>query len=214
MPTIGALAAFVFFPGPIGSMIYFACKVWITALPIIWKLRVDRERVSLSPLEPGRRVSGIAVGLGLGLVLGAAILGFWELWGHRLVDPERLAAVEHDVGLTTPLRFVLFALYLILVNSAMEEYVWRWFAFIHCETLVGARGAVVLSGLFFTLHHTITFAVQFAPAAAALASLGVFVGGCTWSWCYRRYRSVWPGWISHAFADLAGLWIGWTLLFG
>jgi len=214
VPTLGSLAAFVFFPGPLGQGIYFAAKLWVAALPLVWRLRVDRQRVSLSPLAAGRRRSGIGFGLGLGLLLGGIILGFWELWGHQLVDVEHLAQVEREVGLTTPVRFVAFALYLMLVNSAMEEYVWRWFAFVHCETLVGARAAIVLSGLFFTLHHAVTFSVQFAPAAAALASLGVFVGGCSWSWCYLRFRSVWPGWISHVCADLAGLWIGWTLLFG
>jgi membrane protease YdiL (CAAX protease family) len=214
VPTIGTLAAFVLAPGPVGQAIYFGCKLWIAALPLVWRLYVDREGVSLSPLAPERRGRGLLTGIALGLVLGGIILGFWELWGRQLVDVERLAEVEREAGLTTPRRFVLFALYLTFLNSAMEEYVWRWFAFVHCETLVGARAAVVLSAGFFTLHHAITFAVQFAPPAAALASLGVFVGGCVWSWCYLRFRSVWPGWISHVFADLAGLWIGWTLLFG
>lgn len=214
VPTLGALTAFVFAPGPVGQAVYFACKLWIAALPLVWRLFVERERVSFSPLTREHRSRGLAFGVGLGLLFGGVILGFWELWGQQLVDPERLAEVEHEAGLTTGPRFVLFALYLIFVNSAMEEYVWRWFAFVHCERLFGARPSIVLSGLCFTLHHAVTFSVQFAPGAAALASLGVFVGGCTWSWCYLRFRSVWPGWISHAIADLAGLWIGWTLLFG
>jgi membrane protease YdiL (CAAX protease family) len=213
VPTIGALAAFVFAKGPVGQGIYLAGKLWIAALPLVWLLVVERGRPSLSPLAPERRRAGLATGLLLGLVLAGIILGAGELFGHRLVDAGRLAQVERDAGLTSPLRYVAFAAYLVVVNSLLEEYVWRWFAFVHCERLVAALPAVVLSGLFFTLHHTVTFAVQFAPLTAALASLGVFAGGCAWSWCYLRFRSIWPGWISHALADVAGLWIGWRLLF-
>ena len=35
-----------------------------------------------------------------------------------------------------------------------------------------------------------------------------------WSVCYLRYRSIWPGWVSHVAADVAGLAIGWRVLFG
>jgi membrane protease YdiL (CAAX protease family) len=42
---------------------------------------------------------------------------------------------------------------------------------------------------------------------------GVFAGGAVWSWCYLRYRSIWPGYVSHAIVDAAILAIGWDLLF-
>ena len=42
---------------------------------------------------------------------------------------------------------------------------------------------------------------------------GVFVGGAVWNWCYLRYRSIWPGYVSHAIVDAALLAIGWKLLF-
>ena len=44
-------------------------------------------------------------------------------------------------------------------------------------------------------------------------TLGVFLGGCAWSWLYLRYRSIWPGYISHIIADIAVFGVGWMILF-
>jgi len=214
VPTAGSLAAFAVSPGPVGQSIYLAGKVWIALLPVIWLLRVERRPVSLSPLARERLRRGLLVGLGLGLLMGAVILGVWESFGQRLLDAERLAQVEHEVGLTTGARYVAFAAYIVLVNSLLEEYVWRWFVFEQAETLVGSLPGALLAAGCFTLHHVITFFVQMDPLPAALASLGVFLAGCAWSLCYRAFRSIWPGYLSHALADLAGLWIGWRILFG
>ena len=213
-PTLGALAAFVISPGTSGPSIYLAAKVWIGLLPLVWLLRVDREPVSHSPLDRGDRRRGLTIGLLLGLAMGAVILGAWEAFGRDLLDVERLRQVERDAGLTTGTRYIAFSLYIILVNSMLEEYVWRWFVYGKCEVLVGRRAGVVLSALFFTLHHAVTFSVQMDTLPAALASLGVFVAGLCWSGCYSTFRSIWPGYVSHALADVAGLWIGWRILFG
>jgi uncharacterized protein len=46
-----------------------------------------------------------------------------------------------------------------------------------------------------------------------LCCAGVFAGGVIWSALYLRYRSIWPGYLSHALADLAIFAIGASLLF-
>ena len=44
--------------------------------------------------------------------------------------------------------------------------------------------------------------------------LGVMIGGLVWSWMYMRYRSIWPGWVSHAIVDVAVFGVGAWVLFG
>ena len=34
-----------------------------------------------------------------------------------------------------------------------------------------------------------------------------------WSGCYLKYNSIWPGYLSHLFADVAIMAIGWRILF-
>lgn len=213
VPTLGALCAFVWAPGPLGQALYFAGKLWLVGLPLYWRLRVDREPLSLSPLAPGRRLPGLAAGLLLGAAMAAAVFGAFELLGETWIDLDRLREAERAAGLNDATRFIAFAAYLILVNSAVEEFVWRWFCLRHCAALLPAPLAVVASALFFTLHHAVVFSVQFDARTAALASFGVFAAGCIWAALYSRFRSIWPGYLSHVGADIAGLWIGWELLF-
>lgn len=99
-------------------------------------------------------------------------------------------------------------------NSLLEELIWRWFVYRKCEILVPGLQAVVLSALFFTIHHTFGLAAYFDWRVTVLGSLGVFFAAAVWSWCYLTYRSIWTGYISHIFADIAIFIIGWQLIFG
>ena len=96
----------------------------------------------------------------------------------------------------------------------MEEYVWRWFVFRKFEVLLGGKLAVPAAALAFTAHHVIVLAAQFDWPIAVLGACGVFIGGAAWSWLYLRYRSIWPGYVSHAIADAAIFIIGYRLIFG
>ena len=76
------------------------------------------------------------------------------------------------------------------------------------------RAAVVVSALLFTVHHVVALLVMGDVRLLLLGSAGVFLGGLIWSACYLKYESVWPGYVSHIFADLAIMAIGWRILFG
>ena len=112
-----------------------------------------------------------------------------------------------------PAMYLAFAAYLTLVNSLLEEYVWRWFVQSRCALLMRPTAAIGSAALFFTLHHVIALRAYLGWGATLAASLGVFVGGALWGWMYQRYRSVWPGFISHALVDAAIFTVGWSLLF-
>ena len=110
--------------------------------------------------------------------------------------------------------YIAMFVYIIAVNSLLEEYVWRWFVFRKLELLTPGWIAVILAGLCFTVHHVFALAAWVPAPVNALASLGVFIGGTTWSWLYLKYRSIWPGFVSHVFADVAIFIMGWQLIFG
>ncbi len=46
-----------------------------------------------------------------------------------------------------------------------------------------------------------------------LASLGIGIGGVTWSWLYLTYRNIWAAYVSHIFADVVIFGIGYVLIF-
>ncbi len=81
------------------------------------------------------------------------------------------------------------------------------------ENLAGSLRAVFLSALAFTLHHVIALRVYLGWEGVVPAAAGVFTGGILWSACYVRYRSIWPGYISHAIVDIAVFGVGFHLIF-
>jgi membrane protease YdiL (CAAX protease family) len=118
------------------------------------------------------------------------------------------------MGLGTPGAYLAAAAGWTLVNSLIEEYVYRWFVLRQCEQLFSATWSILMSAAVFTLHHVIAVSQYLNPLHTALASTGVFIGGVIWAGLYWRYRSIWPGWISHVLADVAVFGLGWWLLFG
>lgn len=209
-PSLGTALGLILAPGTaVGQIGFAASKVWIALFPLFWQLRVERAPLSRSPLNRG----GIGVGALLGLVIGGIVLTAYFTLGPLLIDTARVRTMAVRAGLGSPVVFLAGAAYWVTVNSVLEEYVWRWFVFRQCERLMAAPAAVLLSAFLFTLHHIVALRVYLDWSGVVLTCTGVFVGGAVWSWCYRRYRSIWPGYVSHAIVDLAIFWIAWRLIF-
>ncbi len=209
-PSIGIYIAVYGSPGTVFAKGFFTlCKVWLLVLPLVWHLRVDKQPISLP--RPNRK--GMAAAAVTGTVIFLAIGAGYFLFGHW-IDPTLVSDKAAEVGLSSPMIYLLGAVYWCTINSLLEEYVWRWFVFTRCETLMPKALAVIASGVFFTLHHIIALTAYFDWRITVLGSVGVFIGGATWSWIYLTYRNIYAAYLSHVFADVVIFWIGYKLIFG
>ncbi|MCC6682324.1 MAG: CPBP family intramembrane metalloprotease [Phycisphaeraceae bacterium] len=217
-PTLGVLGAMLWFTDSIvGQAMWAASKVWIMALPLAWLLFVDRSYISVSPIPRKQMRSALIAANVTGVLIFALILGGYYLFGREWMDLDAVRVHLTSVGLDSVPLYLAMCVFWIVVNSAVEEYVWRWFVYTRLAALIPHRLILpgVAAGLAFTLHHVFALGLNFQWdwRIVGLASTGVFVGGVTWSILYAVYRSIWPGWISHAWADLAIFIIGYQLLF-
>jgi membrane protease YdiL (CAAX protease family) len=209
-PSIGALCGMVIFPDSLAGVLLFTfSKAWLLALPIVWLKLVDREPIGFSPPRKGGFAMGLLSGVGISTVIAAVYLTL----GDSLIDREFLVDKLSAVGLASRGIYIGAAAYWILVNSVLEEYVWRWFCVKQCERLLRPTAAIGCSALLFTLHHVIALRVYFGWPTVIVCSLGVFLGGTIWSAMYIRYRSIWPAYLSHAIVDLCVFTIGAAILF-
>ena len=210
-PSIGTAAAMFWWPElSVGKFLFLAAKIWMVTLPLVWLLLVERGSLSWSPPRKGGFIPAIASGILISIVIFIA----YTVANHfEAIDPATVTESAARTGLNRPAIYIGGAVYWITVNSLMEEYVWRWFVFRKFEVLIGGKFAVMAAALAFTAHHVIALAAQFNGAITFLASVGVCIGGATWSWLYLRYRSIWPGYVSHAIVDLAIFIIGYRLIF-
>lgn len=211
-PSLGTAASMFWWPGTtLGKALFIFSKVWILLLPLFWLRWVERGRVSWSP--PRRGGFGMATLSGVFIAAGIMV-SYLVARSFGWIDPAQVADRARQTGLDHMGLYLTGALYWVTLNSLMEEYVWRWFCFRQCEVLLGGVGGIIASAIGFTLHHIIALAGQFSWPVTLAGSLGVFCGGATWSWLYRRYRSVWPCYVSHAIVDVPIFILGYWMIFG
>jgi len=215
VPSLAVALAHWLAPGPVGQVGFALAKLWLVALPAGWWLGVERGRWSWSPARQG----GLGIGLLVGVAMAAAIVGAYLTFGRGWIDPAQVRAMANRAGIGTPLRYLAGAAYWVLLNSLIEEIVWRWFVFRQWSTVLdrvlGGRAlAVLASAACFTAHHSLALAAQAGPVLVVTGSLAVLAAAAAWSWLLPRYRSVWVPWVAHVLADLPIFVIGWHLLFG
>ncbi len=210
VPSIGVAMGMIIAPDTaLGQGAFALAKVWLLALPLFWLVVVDKRKLSWSRPRRG----GFGVAALLGLLISVVIFAAHYVLGDRLIDPAIIQQMATKVGFDTLGVYVGAVAYWVLVNSLLEEYVWRWFVFRKCEVLMPPVFAILASALFFTLHHFVAMQIYFSVPMTVLGTTGVFIGGALWSWCYLKYRSVWPGFLSHAIVDVAIFLIGYRLIF-
>ena len=210
-PTVSVFISFGTDGGLISQIAYFISKIWLLVIPLVWYLKVDGGKLSISKPKHG----GYTMAIGLGLSMSALIFGSWFVLGE-LIDGNLLRDAVEPVGLLDVRLYIGGVIYWTVVNSLLEEYVFRWFLVVKSEALVGTgTPAILLSAFIFVIHHT--FALLFFGFpwwANLLASVSLFVGGAIFSWLYMRYRSVWMPYIAHAICDIAVFGIGAIIIFG
>ena len=208
--SIGVVMSLFVAPGIIGNSIFTVMKVWAVAFPLAWTIKHNPQALRL----PKFTRQEVKAGLGWGILMFGAIILAYFLIGRQIIDLTAIRAKAIEVGITSPGLYLAGCVYWSFINSFIEECTWRGFVVSRCKVLVPEAIAVILAALFFTTHHSIAlYGYTHSWSIVLLGSLGVFIAGIVWGWCYSYYRSIAPGYISHILADLAIALVGYQLLF-
>ena len=165
-----------------------------------------------APIRAFRRPDGGSLKLAGLLALGAlvGILGGYALlapWLDLSAIPGNLAAKEGITAATFPLA----ALYISFVNSLLEEFFFRGFAFLTLRKTGKPALAWGFSALAFALYHVCIMGSWFHPVLFLLLTAALAAAGLLFNWLDRR-GSLWPAWLVHMAANLATNTIGMGLL--
>jgi membrane protease YdiL (CAAX protease family) len=197
------------------QLAYSVGKTVQFGLPVAFCLWCDPK--ALRPNRP--RFDGLALGLGFGLAVSAAMFVLYFGWLRETsvfgAAPDKVRMKLGEFGVTTPGSYFALAAFVVVAHSLLEEYYWRWFVFGRLRSLLPFVPALALSSLAFMAHHVIVlnhyFSGRFLSATVPF-SLGVAVGGAAWGWLYERTGSIWSSWLSHLLIDAAIFAIGWNLV--
>jgi CAAX protease family protein len=185
------------------------------ALPVAWWLGAEGKRLRL----PAPSWNGIAVGSGFGLLVGAGVIALYFGWlrgppEFGILKDLATAKAAH-FGLTTPVKFLAFAVFLSAIHALLEEYYWRAFVFAELRKQWPLAPAVVVSSLGFMAHHVVVLAVYFPGQfwrATVPLSAGVAIGGAVWAIMYVRYGTLYSPWIGHALVDASLMGVAYAVL--
>ncbi len=214
--SLGVAAMLLALQGPIGLSINLLSRVWMVLFPLLWTLRIERRK----PLLKWPSLSGIVAGIVTGIIMMLVMLGCYGLVADQM-DLTQIRNRAQQTGFDNPVQFAAMFGFIILLNSLLEEFVWRWFVFRNLETLIPRRMgqyvrqgiAVGLSALAFSIHHVVALSAWVGGGLVILGSVGVFLGAVVWSALYAYDRTLWPSYVSHIFADVAIVIIGYDVLF-
>ena len=154
-------------------------------------------------------------GLGMGLLLGggifAVILSAFFLF-RPFLDLDAIAAGLLGKEGVSRENFLWVALYISIVNSALEELLFRGLGYLELRRHAPEGFAMFFSAAAFAAYHVAILDGWFTWWVYGLCMLGLFVGGLIFNFLDRR-GSLLPSWLAHAGANLAINTVG-LIMFG
>ncbi len=109
-------------------------------------------------------------------------------------------------------NFLYVSLYISFINSLLEEFFFRGFAFITLKRESSRIFAYIFSSSLFTLYHIGMTSGWFSPFILVLMLVGLFIGGCIFNYLNEKSENIYMSWLVHMCANFAINLIGMFLL--
>ena len=187
-----------------------ACKVVLfRVLPAVFALcnkEVDAKRI----FKPKKK--GMMLAFSLCVPLYVLILGAYLLLKDVFDFSAVTGALTGNIGVDRN-NFVFVAIYISFVNSLLEEFFFRGFAFLTLKQYAGRKRAYIISALVFALYHIAMMTGWFSVGVFAITLAGLFVGGLIFNYLDEKSDNIYTSWLVHMFANFAINTIGF-MLFG
>lgn len=153
---------------------------------------------------------GMKFAFSLCIPVFAVILGAYALFRNVFDFSMITDALTGDIGVNKD-NFVFVAMYISFVNSLLEEFFFRGFAFLALAESASEKYAYIFSAGVFALYHIAMMTGWFSVAVFALALIGLFVGGSIFNYLNIRGGNIYTSWLVHMFANFAINLIGFHL---
>ena len=148
----------------------------------------------------------------LGVSVYITILGGYLLLKDVFDFSSVTGALTKNIGVTGE-NFIFVSLYISFVNSLLEEFFFRGFAFITLKRITGRRFAYLFSAAVFAIYHIAMMIGWFSMDVFLIIMAGLFAGGLIFNYLNEKSGTVYPSWLVHIFANFAINTVGF-ILFG
>jgi membrane protease YdiL (CAAX protease family) len=177
-------------------------------LPLIY-CALDREvkfREYFSVSDKKQIKFAAVLGLGIYLIVQ---LGYLVL--KQFIPLDNIAGILENNLSVNKGNFVFVSLYISLINSLLEELLFRGFGFITMRKFLPKRAAYIISAFLFSVYHVSILANWFNTVIYVLFIAGLFGAGLFFNRLNDRYNNVFNSWIVHMCANFSINTIGFVM---
>ena len=107
--------------------------------------------------------------------------------------------------------FIFVAIYISFVNSLLEEFFFRGFAFLTLKKISSRKIAYIVSSIAFSVYHVAMMDGWFSIGLFILAMAGLAVGAAIFNYLNEKTGTIYNSWIVHMFANFAINTVGFIL---
>ncbi len=118
--------------------------------------------------------------------------------------------LTEDIGVNRG-NFVFVATYIAFINSFLEEFFFRGFAFLALKKAASVKLAYIFSAAVFAFYHIAIMSGWFSVWLFLIIIAGLFAGGLVFNFLDARGGSIYTSWLVHMFANFAINLIGFSL---
>ena len=183
--------------------------IFFLGLPLLY-FRFDKSVNFLSLFKPNK--NGIKTALLLCLPIYIIIVGAYLLFKDIFDFSGITASLTSGIGVNKD-NFVYVSVYISFINSLLEEFFFRGFAFLTLEKYVGVKSAMTISAVAFAVYHIAMMTSMFSPWIFALSFVGLLAGGVIFNLLNLKSKNLYTSWFVHAFANFGINTVGF-ILFG
>ena len=193
--------------GALGNSIYKLCFL----IPPIVYCRVHDIDISGDIFKWRNWRHDMPLSLALGALTAAIFLGAYWAFGNVLLDKQVIASKIHDQFSVHAGTVLLIAPFTIAINSLVEEFFYRGFAFgllTPKHRLVGT----LLPAVAFTVQHALFIYHWVTPLPLALGIIALAVCALVLQFMYAKADSIVAPWLIHVCGDAAMMLIAMELV--
>lgn len=177
-------------------------------MPILYS-RYDKQ-LNLSSLFKVKSKKEIIIAILSGVGIFVFILGAYFIIGSFFDFSNVVSSLSENVGINNN-NFLFVAIYISFINSLLEEFFFRGFAFLKLKEITTRKFANIFSSLAFALYHVAMMIGWFDISLFILTIVGLFIGGIIFNYFNERYKNIYVTWLIHMFANFAINYIGFML---
>ena len=146
------------------------------------------------------------VGIGLGFIYLLHYLLF-----RGMFSSENISEKLGNTASITAQNIIFIGLFIIIINSFLEEFFWRGFAFNELDKLMKPWQAHLITGLAFSFHHVVFYYNWFDPIIFSLVTIGLILYAIFMNLFFKRFHDLLSCWFIHAIVDIVQIGIAFSI---